>query len=150
MFASPVRLARGGMPGFWKRSAEEFKRQANLAVKMEGLHVPRKPRPLIQFDEPGSIERCKVMCDQDLGGYSKAALTFHNGLRHEDSKREEGIIGDGRENEEGEEPAHVSFKGSISTELPPNKPDIQRSGYAAWRTRDRGHLAPQIPRSFAG
>lgn len=139
MFATPIRLASGGMPGFWKRSLDEFKRQANIAVKMEGLHVPRKPRPLIQFDTPDSIDRCKIMCDKDIGGFSKAELTFHNGVKHQNSEREEGIIGDRRENEPGEEPSHVSFSGSISTELPPNKPDVQRSGYAAWRTRDRGY-----------
>ena len=139
MFATPIRLARGGMPGFWKRSLDEVKRQANMAVKMEGLNVPRKPRPLIQFDELESINRCKVMCDSDIGGFSRASLTYHAGTKHADSKRDEGIIGDGRENEEGEEPAHALFKGSISAELPPNKPDIQRSGFAAWRTRDRGY-----------
>lgn len=37
------------------------------------------------------------------------------------------------------EPAHALFKGTISTELPPNRPEIQRSGYAAFRTRDRGY-----------
>jgi len=35
------------------------------------------------------------------------------------------------------EPAHARFHGTISTELPANRPEIQRSGYAAWRTRDR-------------
>lgn len=126
------------MPGFWRRSMDEFKRQANIAVKMEGLHVPTKPRPLMQFEHPGDIERCKVMCDSKMGGFSKASFTFQEGREHQNSTREQGIIGDGNENEAGEEPSHVLFKGSISTELPPNQPDVQRSGYAAWRTRDRG------------
>lgn len=35
------------------------------------------------------------------------------------------------------EPAHARFHGRISNELPPNRPEIQRSGYAAWRNHDR-------------
>ena len=140
MFATPIRLARGGgYPGFWKRSLDEFKRQANIAVKMEGLHVPQRPRPLIQFTDEGSLEMAKIMSDGDMGGFSKASLTFVDGTAHEDSKRELGVIGNEKDGGgEVEEPAHAIFKGSISTELPANKPDIQRSGYAAWRTRDRG------------
>lgn len=106
---------------------------------MEGLHVPRKPRPLVQFTDSGSLDMCKVMSDKDIGGFSKAAMTFHEGAPHQDSKREMGVIGNDKEGGgEETEPAHMLFKGSISTELPPNKPDIQRSGYAAFRTRDRG------------
>lgn len=33
--------------------------------------------------------------------------------------------------------AHARFHGSISLELPTHRPDIQRTGYAAWRTLDR-------------
>lgn len=138
MYATPIRLARGGFPGFWRRSLDEFKRQANRAVKMEGIHEPKRPYPLVQFDQENSIDRCKIICDSTMGGYSQAAMTFHPGMKHEESPRELGVIGEKDENEEGQEPAHVLFKGSISTDLPPNKPDIQRSGYAAWRTRDRG------------
>lgn len=142
MFATPVRLARGppGFPSFWRRSMDEFKRQATIAIKMEGLREPTKPFPLIKFDQENSMPQCKVMCDQDMGGFSKASLTYVPGAAHhernpeKDSQQKGGII----ESEEGVEPAHALFKGSISTELPPNKPDIQRSGYAAWRTRDRG------------
>ncbi|KAL8965434.1 MAG: hypothetical protein Q9183_003854 [Haloplaca sp. 2 TL-2023] len=36
------------------------------------------------------------------------------------------------------EPAHVRFHGNISIALPPDRPHIQRSGYAAWRNKDRG------------
>ena len=141
MFATPIRLASGGYPGFWRRSVDEFKRQANIAVKMEGIHRPTKPFPIIRFDEDGSIDRCKVMSDQDMGGFSRASLTYHHGSRRRDSHQ--ATEGDEKDSkgaviEQGEEPPHALFKGSISTELPPNKPDVQRSGYAAFRTRDRG------------
>lgn len=35
------------------------------------------------------------------------------------------------------EPAHAHFHGSISTHIPPDNRRLQRSGYAAWRNRDR-------------
>lgn len=141
MFATPVRLAKGGMPSFWRRSLDEFKRQATIAVKMEGLHQPTKPFPLIRFNEEGSTDRCKVMSDRDLGGYSRASLTYHPGAQKSETTEEQAK--DTNDNtaaitRPNAEPAHALFKGSISTELPPNNPEVQRSGYAAFRTRDRG------------
>ena len=85
---------------------------------METLNVPTKPYHLITFNDPSSIEECKIMSDATMGGFSKASLT------HEPSTSNQS--------------QHARFSGSISVDLPPNRPDIQRSGYAAWRTRDRG------------
>lgn len=118
---------------------DEFKRQATIAVKMEGLNTPTKPRPLMQFIRADSLDQCKLMSDKDIGGFSKASMTFVDGAEHVQSQKEQGIIGNEKEGGgEDVEPAHMLFKGSISTELPQNNPDVQRSGYAAWRTRDRG------------
>jgi len=84
---------------------------------MEGLNRPDKPYPLVQFDSADALGECKVMSDADMGGFSKASLAWQS--------------------QSASEPAHARFRGSISTELPPNRPDIQRSGYVAWRTQDR-------------
>ncbi|TKA23970.1 hypothetical protein B0A50_06476 [Salinomyces thailandicus] len=147
MFATPVRLARG-QPGFFRRSMDEFKRQAGIAIRLEGLHRPTRAFPLIYFDSPDSPDRCKIMSDAtNFGGLSQASLSYVPGAKHreaEDGGRIVGGAGAGanggtKELEETEEPAHALFKGSISTELPPNRADIQRSGFAAWRTRDRGY-----------
>ncbi|EMC98558.1 hypothetical protein BAUCODRAFT_66957 [Baudoinia panamericana UAMH 10762] len=109
------------MPSFFRRSVDEFRRQARIAVKLETLQVPQRAYPLIQFDEADSDKRCKVMTDKSiLGGYSTASLTYVPGAAHT------------------EKPSHVLFKGNINPELPPNRPDVHRSGFAAWRTRDRG------------
>jgi Complex I intermediate-associated protein 30 (CIA30) len=35
-------------------------------------------------------------------------------------------------------PTHVLFHGNISTKLPADRPDVQRTGYAAFRNQDRG------------
>jgi NADH dehydrogenase [ubiquinone] 1 alpha subcomplex assembly factor 1 len=59
------------------------------------------------------------MCDVDIGGYSKAALEHVPTSATDNS------------------PPHARFHGSISTALPPHRPDVQRSGFAAWRTLDR-------------
>ena len=60
---------------------------------------------------------CKTMSDADIGGFSRVALEHVPAT--------------------STEPAHARFYGTISTELPPNRPHIQRTGYAAWRNRDR-------------
>ena len=72
---------------------------------------------LLDFQEPDSVEMCKTMSDADIGGFSSVNLDH---IAQTDS-----------------EPAHIRFHGSISTELPPNRPHIQRTGYAAWRNHDR-------------
>jgi NADH dehydrogenase [ubiquinone] 1 alpha subcomplex assembly factor 1 len=65
------------------------------------------------------------MSDKDIGGFSQVALDWipllstPKAAPHENSK------------------GHVRFHGNISIELPVNRPEIQRSGYAAWRTLDR-------------
>ncbi|KAL1583354.1 hypothetical protein WHR41_08081 [Cladosporium halotolerans] len=133
MFATPVRLA-GGQPGFWRRSLDELKRQSKVAVRLEGLSKPNQPFPLVRFEQEDAIDRCKVMSDADMGGYSKASLTHVPGtVPSTPADTTSSLPSTG-----SERPPHALFKGSISTELPPNKPEIQRSGYAAWRTRDRG------------
>ena len=58
------------------------------------------------------------MSDQDFGGFSTIHFDFHPGSQ--------------------DEPSHVRWHGDISTKLPENQPKIQRSGYAGWRTSDRG------------
>ena len=57
------------------------------------------------------------MSDADMGGYSTVFLEH---IPHS-----------------GSEPAHARFHGSISIDLPKNRPEIQRTGYAAWRNHDR-------------
>ncbi|TKA72961.1 hypothetical protein B0A49_03206 [Cryomyces minteri] len=113
MHCTPRLLA----PGFWKRSLDEFKRQSNIAIKLEGIRKRTTPFPLIHFDDASSLEACKTMSDADVGGFSHASLDYIP--------------------PSSSEPAHVRFHGNISLDLPPNRPEIQRTGYAAWRTKDR-------------
>ncbi|KAI0393369.1 complex I intermediate-associated protein 30-domain-containing protein [Xylariaceae sp. FL0594] len=111
--------------GFWGRSLDEFKRLSNITFKLEGIKGPSGPLILHDFRSPDSIQSCKTLSDKDIGGYSQVALDWVPRSKPVGS-------GDQTENQTG----YARFHGNISTELPQNRPDIQRSGYAAWRTLD--------------
>lgn len=87
-------------------------------MKFEGLTTPTGPYTLIKFSDASSLEATKTMSDKDIGGFSEVNLDFHP--------------------ESKANPAHARFHGSISIELPVDRPHIQRTGYAAWRTLERG------------
>lgn len=57
------------------------------------------------------------MSDADIGGFSNASLDHIPGT--------------------SPQPAYARFHGSISTDLPRNRPQVQRTGYAGWRNKDR-------------
>lgn len=99
-------------------SHTQERRLTSAALKFEAIKQPTKPFPLIHFNEAQDLERCKTMSDKDIGGFSTAAFDFHPVTQTE--------------------PPHVRFHGKISTQLPQNLPHIQRTGYAGWRTLDRG------------
>ena len=79
--------------------------------------MPQTPYQLMDLTDPSTIETCKTMSDADIGGFSKVSLDHIP--------------------QSATESAHTRFHGSISTELPTNRPHIQRTGYAAWRNHDR-------------
>lgn len=58
------------------------------------------------------------MSDKDIGGFSAANLDFHP--------------------KSPQDPSHARFHGNISIQLPHDQPHVQRTGYAGWRTLDRG------------
>ncbi|KAK9464569.1 complex I intermediate-associated protein 30-domain-containing protein [Lipomyces arxii] len=73
---------------------------------------PLKEFTAVQFTGPESLQECIVRSDQELNGYSTASLDW----------------------DETEKAAH--FHGNLNLDLPASRPDIQRSGYAMFRTRD--------------
>ncbi|KAK6839605.1 Complex I intermediate-associated protein-like protein CIA30 [Apiospora arundinis] len=117
--------------GFFGRSLDEFKRLSNIALKMEGIKGPSGPLPLHTFEDPSGVTDCKLMCDVDIGGYSKASLDWVPAAQQDNDPSTKPSL------RHMPTPAHARFHGSISTALPPHRPDIQRSGFAAWRTLDR-------------
>lgn len=123
--------------GFVRRSLDEFKRlseygkdlicyhllcvndsaQDFIAIKMEGLRSPTKPLHLLDFSDPPSIQSCLCQSDTAIGGFSKASFDYVPASLSE--------------------PPHARFFGNISIDLPQNKPEIQQTGYAMWRSKDR-------------
>ncbi|KAI9655817.1 MAG: hypothetical protein M1821_005252 [Bathelium mastoideum] len=104
--------------GFWRRSLDEFKRLSGVALRLEAIDTAKNPRYLASFSDPETLSLCKIMSDSDIGGFSTSHLDYHASTAHS--------------------PSHARFHGTISTDLPPNNPEIQRTGYAGWRTKDRG------------
>jgi NADH dehydrogenase [ubiquinone] 1 alpha subcomplex assembly factor 1 len=96
-----------------------------IALKAEGTREATKPYVLTSFHDPDSLSACKIMSDIALGGFSRAHLDWQPPCMNPNSSSAENRNG------------HVKFHGNISTELPVNRPHIQRTGYAAWRTKDR-------------
>ncbi|RUS18391.1 complex I intermediate-associated protein 30-domain-containing protein [Endogone sp. FLAS-F59071] len=96
------------MFSFLRRSASVVKDEGIKVLKME-LQPWQKELPMAAFTSKDDLARWVVGCDRDIGGFSEA---------HLDITKE----GKGR------------FWGNISLDLPAN-PDIERSGYAALRTK---------------
>lgn len=72
------------------------------------------------------MQACKLMSDADIGGFSKAQFEWIPSRPASGSLTQTDNLN-----------AHARFHGSISTQLPKDVPNIERSGYAAWRTLDR-------------
>ncbi|KAK5191986.1 hypothetical protein LTR99_006671 [Exophiala xenobiotica] len=117
MFIPSVRRCA---PSIWKNTSNELQRATKFALNLEGLTLPVAPNPIFDFADPETITTLKTMTDQSVGGFSTAALTQKPAEPASNT------------------PAHVLFHGNISTKLPANRPEINRTGYAAWRNQDRG------------
>lgn len=103
---------------------------ANNSTALTGAGTKHASAPYIlkSFHDSESIEDIKVMSDIDIGGFSTANLDYIPPSTESTSHSS------ATENTKG----HVRFHGVISTRLPIDRPHIQRTGYSAWRTKDRG------------
>ncbi|KAF8476823.1 complex I intermediate-associated protein 30-domain-containing protein [Kalaharituber pfeilii] len=133
-----LRSIAGG--GFWKRSLDELKRSTNRAIKFEAVTDTFSDLVLHQFRTPADILACKVFSDADLDGFSTADLllvdpTAPPPAPTPDSPHPEPPL------HSPNDPPHpyALFRGNIDITLPPSRPDVHRSGYAAWRTLERGY-----------
>ncbi|ROW13849.1 hypothetical protein VPNG_03533 [Cytospora leucostoma] len=106
--------------GFWGRSLDEFKRQALIAFNSEGVKGPSGPLPLHSFHTQESMTAVRPMSDADIGGFTKANLDWVSPKTSADNPN-----------------GHARFHGSISTRVPKDVPNVERTGYAAWKTLDR-------------
>lgn len=102
-----------------KHLAKPTNRPPPPALNLEGIKGPSGPYELYSFHDPASRGGVLSGSDADIGGYSSASL-------------------DWRPNAPDNPNGHVRFHGSISIELPKKNREVERSGYAAWRTRRMG------------
>ncbi|KPI43150.1 Complex I intermediate-associated protein 30, mitochondrial [Cyphellophora attinorum] len=116
-------LRRCAAPGFWKKTADRIAQQTQFAINLEGLSLPIKPLPILDFADPETSTWMKTMTDKQVGGISTA------NVKH--------VPADVSSNPNT--PAHMLFEGNISTKLPADRPDVLKTGFAAWRNQDLGN-----------
>jgi NADH dehydrogenase [ubiquinone] 1 alpha subcomplex assembly factor 1 len=95
---------------------------------MEAVKGPLGPRPLYEFTSATSIQDCILMSDDLIGGSSKSHLDFISPNVNASPSKPAGS---------SSPTSYARFHGHISTSLPADRPNIQRSGYAAFRTPDQ-------------
>lgn len=74
------------------------------------------------------------MSDEDIGGFSKAQLDW---VPFPSNEPRRAAPSPPNPPSPASSLGYARLHGHISTRLPPNRPDIHRSGYAAFRTRNR-------------
>ncbi|KAK1580349.1 complex I intermediate-associated protein 30 [Colletotrichum navitas] len=128
MRATPSLMSKG----IWARTVDELKRRASIVAKAEGIKGPSGPYLLHDFRVPGSTDDCKIMCDQEIGGFSHGALEWVPF-----SSSPTTTTTSPQSNTTSSTKGYARFHGTISTDLPKNDPKIQRTGYAGWRTPEQ-------------
>ncbi|KAG6004699.1 hypothetical protein E4U21_000854 [Claviceps maximensis] len=134
-------------------------------MKLEAVKGPMGPRPLYEFNNPSSIRDCVLMSDRLIGGSSQSNLDFvtesSSSTTTSSSSSSSSSSSDSatdlprtnpssspilsspaaqtpKSQPQSQPPtSYARFHGRISTSLPDNRPAIQRSGYAAFRTPDQ-------------
>lgn len=105
---------------------DETDKTLRPAYNLEGVKGPSGPYELFSFRDQESMKRCASFSDADIGGFTKAQLEWvPPNDRANPSNPADNLNG------------HARFHGSISIQLPKNRPQVERSGYAAWKTFDR-------------
>ncbi|PNY22675.1 Complex I intermediate-associated protein 30, mitochondrial [Tolypocladium capitatum] len=114
--------------GFLARSVDELRRRSSIAWRLEAVKGPQGPRPLYDFRTAERVRGCILMSDNLIGGRSSSSLDHASPGE-----------ADGASDGAGPSPpaSYARFHGFISTSLPPDRPNVQRSGYAAFRTPDQ-------------
>lgn len=120
---------------FWGRSLDELSRLTNIVIKSENIRGPSGPREIHNFQTPESVADCKLLSDADVGGSSTAHLDWVPPPNHT-STTPDGGSGD-RKPYTPIPGSYVRFHGTISLELPTDRQEVSRTGYAGFRTLDR-------------
>ncbi|KAF4984444.1 hypothetical protein FZEAL_407 [Fusarium zealandicum] len=116
---------------FFGRSMDEFKRRTRIATTFEAVKGHAKPRPLYEFDRPSDVSDCIVMSDQAIGGFSQSNFDYAT------SNSTDSSSSSSSSNISKAPSSYARFHGTISTRLPADRPNIQRTGFAGFRTPDQ-------------
>lgn len=108
----------------------DWSRPFVAVAKAEAIKGPSGPYLLQDFRAPGSTDDCKLLSDQEIGGFSHSALDWVPSRQSSSSTTISSQSNPART-------GYARFHGTISTDLPKDKPKIQRTGFAAWRTPDQ-------------
>ncbi|KAF5022311.1 hypothetical protein F66182_5640 [Fusarium sp. NRRL 66182] len=108
---------------FFGRSMDELKRRTSIAVSFETIKGNTQPKSLYDFNTPESVRDCIVMSDKTIGGFSQSNFDF---IASADSRSDPKIPS-----------SYARFHGNISTRLPVDRPNIQRTGFAGFRSPDQ-------------
>ncbi|KAI5464373.1 complex I intermediate-associated protein 30-domain-containing protein [Mariannaea sp. PMI_226] len=133
MKASQLLLSKG----FLGRSMEELKRRTQIAVSFEAIKGASAPRPLYDFNTPETVRDCIRMSDRSIGGFSESNFDLitsdksANDVSHSPSTKFSSSSASGAPS------SYARFHGTISTRLPTSRPDVQRTGFAGFRTPDQ-------------
>ncbi|EPE05546.1 complex i intermediate-associated protein 30 [Ophiostoma piceae UAMH 11346] len=136
-------LIRSGK-GFWGRSADELSRLTQIIISSEAIKGPSGPKQLASFKDPDCVEDLKLMTDDEIGGFSTANLQWVPPPAFASTPSSAPAPRAGKSSDKPSTTSspyitdgYIRFSGNISTQLPPNRPEVTRSGYAAFRTADR-------------
>ncbi|KAF0638123.1 hypothetical protein NXS19_005715 [Fusarium pseudograminearum] len=108
---------------FFGRSMDELKRRTRIAVSFETIKGTTQPKPLYDFNAPESVHDCIVMSDKTIGGFSQSNFDFQKSTESSASSKTPS--------------AYARFYGNISTRLPDDRPNIERTGFAGFRSPDQ-------------
>ncbi|KAG6026746.1 hypothetical protein E4U41_001178 [Claviceps citrina] len=127
--------------GLLGRSLDELRRRTSIAIKLEAVKGPLAPRPLYEFTTPSSVQDCVLMSDRLIGGSSQSNLdlvvTDPAAAATTPTTASASASAAPTPNPHPNPASYARFHGLISTSLPDDRPAIQRSGYAGFRTPDQ-------------
>lgn len=92
-------------------------------MTFETIKGATEPKPLYDFTTPESVRDCIVMSDKTIGGFSESNFDFKKSTETSTNSKTPS--------------AYARFYGNISTRLPDDRPNIQRTGFAGFRSPDQ-------------
>ncbi|KAF7548346.1 hypothetical protein G7Z17_g7131 [Cylindrodendrum hubeiense] len=129
--------------GIFGRSMDELRRQTKIAISFEAIKGATTPRPLYDFNTPSAVRDCIVMSDRSIGGYSESNFEYktsdeaRTASNASASTTSNSTASTSAESSAASPSSFARFYGSISTRLPSDLPNIERTGFAGFRTPDQ-------------